>query len=476
MNQLTSEEETQEKKQNHGLVWGLAITAVVVICYAVGWIYFSSHYYPKTTIGELSVGGKTVQQADQDLEALYRNYDLTLTGYVNRTELVGEEEGAPVYKTVEYHLKDLNLEYDAAAGDANSSFLMDSQEPYFWPVRIFQSFHGEPTVHMDEAKIKKKIRKLECFHNPDVSEDARIVWENGAYQVVAEVYGTELKKSVNKDILNAVKEGQEAFDLVPYYIDPEITKENETLLAHQKEMQEMANLDLYYQFGEQKETLPADVIASMLTQDQEGVYVDEEQVRAYVKELSDQYDTAYSPHTFTTHYGSTITISSGDYGWWTDVTSSTETLKAAIEQKQPGEQKFTYFQTAAAYGERDYGDTYVEVSLGSQSLWCYVNGEVVVSCNIISGKVTSGHSTPRGIYSITYKETGHQMVGEDYDVWTDYWMPFNGNVGLHDASWRSSFGGNIYVNNGSHGCVNMPVWAAKAVFGYVQKGTPVIVY
>lgn len=476
MNQLTSEEETLKKKQKHPFIWGLAIAAIVLLSYFGGWIYFSSHYYPKTMIGDLSVGGKTVQKADQELTTLYETYDLTLTGYVNRTDPLEEGSDGPVYKAAEYHLKDLNLEYDADGGVQNSSSLMDSQEPYFWPVLIFRSFHAEPAVRMDETDIMNKIRKLECFRNPEISVDAEIVWENGTFEIIEEIYGTELTENVKEDILKAVKEGQENFDLVPYYIDPEITKENEILLSHQKEMQEMADLELYYQFGDQKETLSADTIAAMLSQDQKGIYVDEEQVRAFVKDLSDEYDTAYSPHTFTTHYGSTITISSGDYGWWTDVTSSTETLKEAIEKKQPGEQQFTYFQTAAAYGDRDYGNTYVEVSLGSQSLWCYVNGEVVVSCSIISGKVTSGHSTPKGIYSITYKETGHQMVGEDYDVWTDYWMPFNGNVGLHDASWRSSFGGNIYVNNGSHGCVNMPVWAARAVFGYVQKGTPVIVY
>ena len=55
-------------------------------------------------------------------------------------------------------------------------------------------------------------------------------------------------------------------------------------------------------------------------------------------------------------------------------------------------------------------------------------------------------------------------------------MPFNKNVGLHDASWRSSFGGQIYRTNGSHGCVNLPPSAAKAIFSYVSKGTPVVCY
>ena len=49
-------------------------------------------------------------------------------------------------------------------------------------------------------------------------------------------------------------------------------------------------------------------------------------------------------------------------------------------------------------------------------------------------------------------------------------MPFNGNVGMHDASWRSSFGADIYLRNGSHGCVNLPPKKAEAVYQYVEKG------
>jgi erfK/ybiS/ycfS/ynhG family protein len=57
-----------------------------------------------------------------------------------------------------------------------------------------------------------------------------------------------------------------------------------------------------------------------------------------------------------------------------------------------------------------------------------------------------------------------------------YWMPFNGNIGLHDATWRSKFGGNIYVKNGSHGCINLPKNKAAELFAKIQKGCPVVVH
>ena len=55
-------------------------------------------------------------------------------------------------------------------------------------------------------------------------------------------------------------------------------------------------------------------------------------------------------------------------------------------------------------------------------------------------------------------------------------MPFNGNVGMHDASWRSEFGGWIYIIDGSHGCINLPTQKAAEIYEVVEKGEPIFVY
>ena len=54
------------------------------------------------------------------------------------------------------------------------------------------------------------------------------------------------------------------------------------------------------------------------------------------------------------------------------------------------------------------------------------------------------------------------------------WMPFNGGIGFHDASWREKFGGTIYQYAGSHGCINLPVEKAKLLYEKVYKGMPVL--
>jgi lipoprotein-anchoring transpeptidase ErfK/SrfK len=58
----------------------------------------------------------------------------------------------------------------------------------------------------------------------------------------------------------------------------------------------------------------------------------------------------------------------------------------------------------------------------------------------------------------------------------DYFIQFSYNVGIHDASWRSTFGGEIYKTSGSHGCINVPLKKAKKIFDNIEAGTPVVAY
>ena len=108
--------------------------------------------------------------------------------------------------------------------------------------------------------------------------------------------------------------------------------------------------------------------------------------------------------------------------------------------------------------------------------WLYKDGHCILESYFVSGNPTRGHATPKGIYGLTYKTRDATLSGEGYDSKVKYWMPFNRNVGLHDAPWRKTFGGQIYRNNGSHGCINLPPANAAKIYENVDKNTPVIVY
>ena len=121
-------------------------------------------------------------------------------------------------------------------------------------------------------------------------------------------------------------------------------------------------------------------------------------------------------------------------------------------------------------------NTYIAVSINEQYIWFYQNGNLVISSPIVTG--TRGfHDTPKGTYQILNKARNIYLTGPDWRSFVNYWMSFIGNsIGLHDASWRSSFGGSIYTTNGSHGCVNLPYNVAKTIYENASIGTKVIVY
>jgi lipoprotein-anchoring transpeptidase ErfK/SrfK len=124
--------------------------------------------------------------------------------------------------------------------------------------------------------------------------------------------------------------------------------------------------------------------------------------------------------------------------------------------------------------------SYIEISLSSQHLWAWQDGQVVFSSPVTTGATGAGFPTITGLFSIYAKERDRYLNGHpygyDYNVFVQYWMPFSGGYGLHDASWRSSFGGSDYYWGGSHGCVNMPLGSAAFIYGWAPIGTPVWVH
>ena len=123
------------------------------------------------------------------------------------------------------------------------------------------------------------------------------------------------------------------------------------------------------------------------------------------------------------------------------------------------------------------GKEAVVIDIDNQRLTLYYNSHIIVETDIVTGTLGI-YDTPTGMYSIKNKVTDTVLSSKTYgyNQPVNYWMPFNGGIGLHDASWRSKFGGDVYVKNGSHGCVNIPPKYADDVFDNVNRGTKVIVH
>lgn len=242
----------------------------------------------------------------------------------------------------------------------------------------------------------------------------------------------------------------------------------------------MLGTELNYTFTTEEETeetvtVPREKLLSFILLDPEkGPVVDRDALGVYVAELSQTYSLEGTTGSFVTSGGSRLNMQVSYDGYFVDAQALVEDMAACIEAGTSGTRPAPYQPS----GDRTmaYGGSYVEVDLTSQKLWLYKDGSLILSTPLVSGNVNEGMRTPTGIYSIYAKSTDAVLTGEDYSTPVDYWMPFHGGYGLHDANWRGSFGGELYLYGGSHGCVNLPPKAAATIFNNVSVGTKVILY
>ena len=207
-----------------------------------------------------------------------------------------------------------------------------------------------------------------------------------------------------------------------------------------------------------------------------NVVINEEKIKEYIKTLGIKYDTYGKTRSFKSTTGKNINVIGGNYGWRIDRTKEKEALIKNIKSGEIIKKEPIYLQTALGNHENDIGNTYVEINLTNQYLWFYKSGKIITQGDVVTGNVSRGNATPQGTYTLNYKQKNATLRGDNYNSDVKYWMPFNMNIGIHDASWRNSFGGNIYQTSGSHGCVNAPEYLAKNIFENIEPGTPIICY
>ncbi|WP_051671324.1 L,D-transpeptidase [Oribacterium sp. P6A1] len=254
-------------------------------------------------------------------------------------------------------------------------------------------------------------------------------------------------------------------------------------MATGQKMESVNGMSVTYQMAT-GETVVLDgiTIASWVTgNDGNVVTVDQNQVAAYVQGLKDMYDSK-GVQTWNSADGTVKTLATS-YGYYIDPAGEAAALTADIQSLQSVVRQPVYAAVAAQGAMPQWGNTFVEVDISSQHAYFYQDGTCVWESPIVSGTATNpGRATPTGLFTVNYKTTDRVLRGPigkngkpTYESHVDYWMPFNGGIGLHDANWRSSFGGDIYVNNGSHGCINLPHDRAQALYGMIDKGTVVVV-
>lgn len=290
------------------------------------------------------------------------------------------------------------------------------------------------------------------------------------------------------NLTSAVKELKDKVELTSAtgYVDGEKATDSEQVKNALKEANAYLDVTVTCNFtpatGEAAtEAVGKDQIAQWLIVGNDGLSVslDGENMATYCTELAKKHDVSKKKTgQFKTTGGSIINVPVASSGQTVDGNKLYEAIAEAINNKKSATVEAVYSEAKEEEtGEYvTYGGNYCEVDLTNQMVYVYKNGELVVSSQCVTGCISKGHGTPTGVYSIFSRDKDRYLRGDGYKSWVNFFIPFNGGIGFHDASWRSTFGGNIYLYSGSHGCINMPYSAAKKLYENVTLDEKVIVY
>lgn len=447
-------------------LWGLG--GIMLIVYIAVAVYFSSHFYEDTEIYGIDCSQKSVEEVKKLVADKLDEYRLE----------VKERGGASEYLSADQ----IDLKF---VDNSSIDRMAKAQRSYIWPIMLMMERDDMAGVAFsyDQKKALTAFKDLECM-NPIYTKaptDAYVQVTDSGFEVVKETEGNTLNpETTAKALYAALDGGKSVLDLEEEdcYLKPDLYSDDEALVAEAEAKDALVQADITYEFGSRQERVNAPVIAQWITQAADGSYViDDVEVTEYVESLAAKYDTFGLPRQFYTSLGTTVTLTDGDYGWCMDQDATVVDLLNALESGYQGTMEPQYTYTAMSREENDIGDTYVEICISQQVMWCYKDGVCIVYTPVVTGNPNKGNATPsNGVWSIDAKMQNYTLVGEGYRSPVDFWMPFNGNVGIHDMQTRAYFGGTIYLTNGSHGCINTPYANAKTIYENVSIGTPVIVY
>lgn len=444
---------------------GIAVVAVLLVYLLISF-YFTSHFFFFSTINGADVSLKNEKQADQSLKKYAEDYKLLLVERDGMSDQITGQEAGLEYKNRTY-VKDA----------------LYNQEAFHWPESLFkkQELYEEDLFLYNENKLSIALNKLKCFNQARIEpENVSYQYSDGHYQLVKEIYGNHIKEEqLRKAVTDSLTRGETILNLEAdsCYMDPVYTMNSPKTFKTLRHLNKYVSTHIIYLFGSKREVVDGNVIHNWITVDENlDIVLNKDDVGAYVKALGKKYDTVGVKRSFRTSLGNMVDVEGGIYGWKIDQEAETEALFENISSGRMLMREPAYIQKAASRAGNEIGNTYVEINITRQHLWFYKDGMLIVQGPVVTGNPNRGNATVTGTYMLNYKQEGTVLTGPGYAAGVQFWMPFYGNMGIHDAKWRRAFGGEIYKKNGTHGCVNAPYYLAKIIYEYIEAGVPVICY
>lgn len=470
----------RRKTGKDGKVKALWITggvlAVICLIYVAISVYFMSHFFVNTKINGKNFSGKTASDVEKYLQTNIKDYKLTILENEGRQDVISGSE--------------IGLEY--RAGTETEKLLKDQNE-FAWPKAFFTENSRKVSVNVsyNEESLNQRISQLSCLQTEQTpAENAKPEFDGNQYVIKPEVYGNAVdKERLTEQVKVHITEFQPQLDMVETkcYAKPKYVEDSKEVQEACDAMNKYVNASITYPMNEPVVVDKA-LISQWLQVDGEmKVSLNTEAMKQWFTSFGDKYDTQGTTRTFTTPAGKSATVTGGTYGWSIDEDTELVNLQNSILNGEVVTREPAYYAggTAAAHSGQDWGNTYAEVDMSAQHMWYVQNGQVVLETDVVTGEPIPSRITPEGVYSLMWKQRDATLVGDikpetgkpEYETDVAYWMQVTSSgVGFHDAIWQTAFGGTLYQipGTGSHGCINMSLDQAGALFNMIEPGTPVI--
>lgn len=476
----------QKKKGKGGAVIAVAAVAVIAVggfFYGSKMFHYQNYFFNGTTINGVDCSDMTAKEAETKIKEQAANYTLNVKFKDNDTKSVSG--------------KDIDYTY---AGDGSVESVLKKQNSFLWFLgNGGKEKDSQVTMQYSQEKLDAVIDGFDEFQSADGENEpasAYITFQNNEFEIVDAVMGEGMDLTLAKQCIeNALINADTEVDLekAGVYDGTLVTADDETLNAQKDQLNELVRASITYSMPDgTTQVLDGNTMKDWLAVDADGNYSKDEnqwneRVKEYVANLAAAIDTDGKDHTFpATGIEGGVTISQEGYGWKVDQEQEIAKIAEEVDAHAADAREPQYAQRefAASTENNGFGKTYVEVDASRQHIWLYKDGNLVVDGDCVTGLMEQSSYTKPGIYTTAAKENQKKLHGElqadgsySWERDVDSWIPFNGEIGFYDASWRSSFGGNLYLTAGSTtGSVALPTAVAQALYDNVDDGTPVIVY
>ena len=462
------------------LICGIVVL-VLLIVYLAGMLYYNDKFLNGTMVNGSDVGGMTLLKANDQLSKKVNGQSLKLIFNDGQSEVLQSAQ--------------LGVSYNK---DNSLNQLMKNQNKWAWFIGFFKNEKNTLTdlIQISDENLTNGIASMEHAkeENQIAPTDAYIQYKDGSFSIIEETLGSKFNiEELVKNIKVALSEGKQQLDVTKAngYVKPHVYKDDQDLNNQLKAANEYCLSAITYTTPKGKEiALDGSTLITWLSKQDDGSYTKDESVfkeklTAFVKELASQYNSIGVTRTFTGKDGQSHTVSGGTYGFRVSTDSEVSALLKMINENKSENNRIPEHTGQLPSGENGgLGTTYLEINITKQHLWFVKDGSVVLESDFVSGKESDPtRLTPSGTYYIYNKERNRVLRGTkqpngkyEYESPVSYWMPFNKGIGLHDASWRSTFGRDIYINSGSHGCINLPTGFAGSLYSQIYVNLPVVVY